>query len=164
MLHQPTCRRGTRADRASDQDARAAADQTSDEHTAAGSSGDPDLIPTVVSVSCELAFVIDVRALAHVGVNQHCVQRVPFAGRQDNILREESYRWLSFDAAWLVEFRNPTFYDGPSRKQRLAVNNYSIDQSPLKRVADMTTECEIVVSSFTFSEVPVERDFGPSRR
>lgn len=115
MFYQPTCRRGTRADSAADQDAGAAANQTSNEHAATGSSGDPDLIATIVSVSFELAFVIDVRALAHVGVNQHCVQHEAFAGWEDDILREESDRWLAFDAAWLVEFRNPTFYCGTCR-------------------------------------------------
>ena len=141
MLHQPTCRRGTRADRTADQDTGAPADQTSDEHAAAGSSGDPDLIATVVSVSFELAFVIDVRALAHVGVNQHCVQHVAFAGRQYNVLWEESYRWLSFDAAGLVEFRNPPFTMAPAGSSVLPSITTASMQSPLKWVADMTTEC-----------------------
>src|ERR1700690_2751452 len=108
MLAQPGSDGDGGAARAADEQAFAAADQTAEEHSAAGSHSNFGQIPAVMAGAFELAFGIDVGAAA-IGVDKRGVENETLSGWEHQLVGENCDGGLAFDTAGLSRLGHATF-------------------------------------------------------
>ena len=155
MFGQPVRGGGPGSDRAANQDARAAADQSADEHAACRAATSLERVAAVVAKSFELAFLIHVGTV-NVGVGQACVEELTLAGGKNHSLGKNSDRGPARDATRLAHLSDAAF-DGRSHgNQSTAVDDNRLSDLCLKRIANPVAEgCQ--------SRIEPDHQGGPCR-
>src|SRR5215475_11301909 len=106
MLNQPVTRGRAATDRAADEHSYRSANEAANQHAPSRAGTLLDGVPTIMTGTFELTFVVDVRAF-DIRIGQCGVEIVALTGGENHSFRKDADRGLAGDAAGCAHLRDP---------------------------------------------------------